>query len=105
MHSCACTCLVSERSVLWACRNKKKWKGPLQYEDKTSKSLMMLPTDMALVWDKKFRPYVELYAKDDEKFFDVSAPALLAFFKGMLAWEVGSAAIHCVLGRCMVGLP
>lgn len=31
---------------------KKPWKGPLQYEDK-SKTLMMLPTDMALLWDKK----------------------------------------------------
>ena len=27
------------------CRKKKNWKGPLQYED-SSKSLMMLPTDM-----------------------------------------------------------
>ncbi len=26
-------------------RNKRKWSGPLQYEDK-SKTLMMLPTDM-----------------------------------------------------------
>lgn len=32
--------------------SKKKWSGPLQYEDK-SKTLMMLPTDMALIWDKK----------------------------------------------------
>lgn len=30
---------------------------------------MMLPTDMALVWDEKMRPYVELYAKDEEAFF------------------------------------
>ncbi len=29
----------------WPCRTKKKWKGPLQYEDST-KELMMLPTDM-----------------------------------------------------------
>ena len=33
---------------------KKKWAGPLQYEDPSGK-LMMLPTDMALVWDKKFK--------------------------------------------------
>jgi hypothetical protein len=33
---------------------KKKWNGPLQYEDKTG-TLMMLPTDMALVWDRKFK--------------------------------------------------
>ena len=31
------------------CRN-----GPLQYEDPSGK-LMMLPTDMALIWDKKFK--------------------------------------------------
>lgn len=47
--------------------HKKKWKGPLQYEDK-SKQLMMLPADMALLWDKSFKKYVDLYAKDDEKF-------------------------------------
>ena len=35
---------------------------------------MMLPTDMALIWDKKFKPYVEKYAKDEEAFFaDFSA--------------------------------
>lgn len=27
-----------------------------------------MPADMALVWDKKFKPFVEAYAKDDEKF-------------------------------------
>lgn len=46
---------------------KKKWDGPLQYEDKSGQ-LMMLPADMALLWDKKFRKFVELYAKDAEKF-------------------------------------
>jgi len=35
---------------------------------------MMLPSDMALLEDKAFRPYVELYAKDEEAFFkDFSA--------------------------------
>ena len=33
---------------------KKKWAGPLQYEDPSGK-LMMLPTDMVLIWDKKFK--------------------------------------------------
>lgn len=31
------------------CRRKKKWSGPLQYEDKSGQ-LMMLPGDMALLW-------------------------------------------------------
>jgi len=43
----------------------KKWNGPLQYEDE-SKSLMMLPADLAFVQDPKFKEYVELYAKDEE---------------------------------------
>jgi hypothetical protein len=32
---------------------------------------MMLPGDMALLWDKKFKKYVELYAKDEDAFFKV----------------------------------
>ena len=48
--------------------NKKKWSGPLQFEDK-SKQLMMLNTDMWLIWDKSFKKYVDLYAKDEDKFF------------------------------------
>lgn len=52
------------------CRRKKRWDGPLQYEDKSGQ-LMMLPADMALVWDKKFKKYVDLYAKDEEAFFKV----------------------------------
>ncbi|KAI8619750.1 heme peroxidase [Chytriomyces sp. MP71] len=52
---------------------KKKWSGPEQYED-PSGELMMLPTDMALIWDAKFKPIVEEYAEDKELFFkDFSA--------------------------------
>jgi len=46
---------------------KKKWAGPLQYED-PSKELMMLPTDMALIGDKKLKKYVKEYAENEEKF-------------------------------------
>ncbi|XP_062144791.1 L-ascorbate peroxidase 3-like [Alnus glutinosa] len=34
-----------------------------------SQGLLKLPTDKALVEDPKFRPYVELYAKDEDAFF------------------------------------
>lgn len=34
-----------------------------------SEGLLRLPTDKALVEDPAFRPYVELYAKDEEAFF------------------------------------
>lgn len=50
----------------WQLRN---WKGPIQYEDKSTKSLMMLTTDMALTTDKSFRQWSQKYAKDQEAFF------------------------------------
>jgi len=45
----------------------KKWAGPKQFEDPTG-ALMMLPADMALVEDPKFRKHVERYAKSEEAF-------------------------------------
>ncbi|KAI5838954.1 heme peroxidase [Morchella snyderi] len=56
--------LLLEEKWTW-----KKWSGPKQFEDVSSKSLMMLPTDMALIKDKVFRKHVEAYAKDNELFF------------------------------------
>src|SRR5690606_41139214 len=53
----------------------KKWKGPVQFIDQKSGSLMMLPTDMALVKDKEFRKHVERYAADEKVFFDDFAAA------------------------------
>ena len=46
----------------------KKWAGPEQFEDPTGE-LMMLPSDMALLWDKGFRTHVERYAADQDAFF------------------------------------
>jgi len=53
---------------------QRKWDGPLQYEDETGK-LMMLPTDLALIQDASFRKWVELYAKDQARFFKDFAEA------------------------------
>eukprot|EP01094_Clydonella_sp_ATCC50884_P019837 TRINITY_DN396_c0_g1_i2.p1 TRINITY_DN396_c0_g1~~TRINITY_DN396_c0_g1_i2.p1 ORF type:complete len:352 (-),score=104.29 TRINITY_DN396_c0_g1_i2:392-1447(-) len=51
----------------------KRWDGPFQYEDPTGQ-LMMLPADMALMEDDKFRPIVLEYAENEEVFFrDFSA--------------------------------
>ncbi|KAK4781113.1 hypothetical protein SAY87_017219 [Trapa incisa] len=52
-------------------------KDPLKFDNSyfkellkgESEGLLRLPTDMALVDDPEFRPYVELYAKDEESFF------------------------------------
>ncbi len=53
----------------------KKWDGPEQFEDVATGELMMLPTDMALRTDPKFRVWAELYAKDQQRFFDDFAKA------------------------------
>ncbi|KDN41964.1 class II peroxidase [Tilletiaria anomala UBC 951] len=47
----------------------RKWDGPKQFQDASTGGLMMLPTDMALLQDKKFRKQVEKYAKNEELFF------------------------------------
>ncbi|KAJ3051294.1 heme peroxidase [Rhizophlyctis rosea] len=57
---------------------ERKWKGPKQFADKATGDLMMLPADLAFVKDRAFKKYVDLYAKDDQKFYDDFA---LAFQK------------------------
>ncbi|KAL7539702.1 hypothetical protein ACHAXR_009509 [Thalassiosira sp. AJA248-18] len=47
---------------------KRDWSGPFQYED-DGKKLMMLPTDLVLIQDDSFKKYVDVYAKDQDKFF------------------------------------
>lgn len=42
----------------------------VNYDEDTETELMMLPTDLALVGDKDFKPWVNLYGKDREKFFE-----------------------------------
>lgn len=48
----------------------KSWNGPKQFVDKETGKLMMLPADMAFKNDKEFKKYVDLYAKDEKKFFE-----------------------------------
>ena len=49
--------------------------GNRQFTDTATKKLTMLPTDLALRDDPKFRKYVEIYARDEKKFFDDFAAA------------------------------
>ncbi|KAL8706147.1 MAG: hypothetical protein Q9201_000782 [Fulgogasparrea decipioides] len=67
--------LLSEK---WAFR---KWDGPKQYQDLASKSLMMLPTDMALIKDKEFKKHVERYAADDQAFYNDFRDVLVKLFE------------------------
>jgi len=59
----------------------RKWNGPKQYEDVKTKTLMMLPTDMALVKDKTFRKWVETYADDNDAFFRDFQNVLVKLFE------------------------
>jgi len=52
----------------------KKWSGPKQFEDESG-TLMMTPADMALIEDPAFKKWVEVYAKDENKFFQDFANA------------------------------
>jgi len=54
---------------------EKNWKGPKQFVDKDSGKIMMLPADMALTKDSNFKKWVDLYAKDEKKFFSDFAQA------------------------------
>jgi len=50
---------------------EKKWTGPRQFSNESlGEELMMLPTDMALIEDDAFRPWVEKYAEDKDLFYD-----------------------------------
>lgn len=42
---------------------------------------MMLPTDICLITDPKFRPFVEAYAKDKDLFFKDFAAAFSKLLK------------------------
>ena len=41
----------------------------------------MLPTDMALIKDRGFRPHVERYAKDNEAFFNDFRDVIVKLFE------------------------
>lgn len=59
----------------------KKWNGPAEYEDKKTKTLMMLPTDFELTKDKEFRKHVERYAKDESVFMSEFRDVVLKLFE------------------------
>ena len=59
----------------------RKWNGSKQFQDVSSKSLMMLPTDMALVKDPVFKKHVERYAADDQAFFKEFRDVIMKLFE------------------------
>ncbi|CCL98714.1 uncharacterized protein FIBRA_00718 [Fibroporia radiculosa] len=68
--------LLLEEKWVW-----RKWNGPKQLQDKGSKTLMMLPTDYALVQDKSFKKWVQAYAKDQDLWFKDFSNCLSRLFE------------------------
>merc|ERR1712216_443830 len=66
--------LEDEKWSLKKTHQGKPWTGPSQWESQDGK-LMMLWSDIALVWDPRFRKYVKLYKDNEEKFFSDYAAA------------------------------
>lgn len=63
---------------LWKVR---KWDGPRQFQGSSSQTLMMLPTDLALIQDDIMRPWVEKYADDNDLFFHDFSNVLVKLFE------------------------
>jgi cytochrome c peroxidase len=59
----------------------RTWDGPRQFQGSSSQTLMMLPTDLALIQDEKMRPWVEKYAEDNSLFFQDFSKVLLKLFE------------------------
>lgn len=53
----------------------RKWSGPNQFADKETGQLMMLPADMVFAKDSAFKTWAELYAKDENRYFQDFAKA------------------------------
>lgn len=66
--------LLEERWSPKTTHNGKPWTGPDQYED-SSGNLMMLPSDIILIVDPNLKKWVEIYAKDENRFFKDFAKA------------------------------
>jgi len=66
--------LEEEKWSLKKTHNGAKWTGPEQFENEKG-DLMMLYTDMALVWDPSFRVHVQAYKANEDLFFDDFAKA------------------------------
>lgn len=66
--------MLEERWSPKLSHNGKPWTGPDQFED-ASGQLMMLPSDIVLVSDPELKKWVEIYAKDEDRFFKDFAKA------------------------------
>lgn len=64
-------------------------KGAVEFEDDSTKTLMMLPTDMALVVDKRFKSYVDKHAAYQDLFFNDFSTVLTNLFELGVSFVTG----------------
>lgn len=83
---CAAQELLNQKWVL------EKGLNPPTYKDKATKQLIMLPADMALIQDRKFKKFVQEYAKDEDKFFADFAAAFSKLLELGVPFPAASAA-------------
>lgn len=69
----------------------RAWSGPRQFADAKTGSLMMLPSDLALVQDPAMRAWVEKYAADKGAFFADFAAAFAKLGELGVPFAAGSA--------------
>lgn len=70
--------------------HKPKPTAPAQFQDASSKSLMMLPSDMALLADPVFKKQVIEYSKDGEAFKKDFAQVFAKLLELGVKFEAGS---------------
>lgn len=70
--------------------HKPKPTAPAQFQDASSKSLMMLPSDMALLADPVFKKQVIEYSKDGEAFKKDFAQVFARLLELGVKFEAGS---------------
>jgi cytochrome c peroxidase len=59
----------------------RDWEGNMQWQDNSTNSIMMLPTDMVLVQDEGFKPFVEKYAESQDVFFEDFSNVVMKLFE------------------------
>eukprot|EP00808_Paulinella_micropora_P017316 g61641.t1 len=77
----------------------KKWDGPMQFEDAESKTLMMLPSDLAMRDDVHFAQWVKLYAADKDAFFRDFSAAFARLLELGVKFPSGSGGCPFASGR------
>lgn len=82
----------------------RKWDGPLQFQGSSSQTLMMLPTDLALIQDELMRPWIEKYAEDNGLFFSDFSKVLLKLFELGVPFENGTERWNFKPTKAKVGL-